>query len=48
MLRQIKVREEERDCKIRKIARMVETDPVFAKVRGVSADVNAVAGDAID
>jgi hypothetical protein len=48
MLKEIKVREEERERKSEEIARMVETDPAFAKVRGVSADVDAVAGDAID
>jgi len=48
MLKEIKAPEEERERKIENIVRMVETDPAFAKVRGVSADVNAMAGDAID
>jgi hypothetical protein len=48
MLREIALREERREREIEKIARMVETDPAFAKVRGVSADVDAIAGDAVD
>ena len=48
MLKEIALREERREREIEKIARMVETDPAFAKVRGVSADVDAVAGDAVD
>lgn len=48
MVKEITLREERREREIEKIARMVETDPAFAKVRGVSADVDAVAGDAVD
>jgi len=48
MLKEIEVREGAREREIEQIARMVETDPAFAEVRGVAADVNAVAGDAID
>jgi hypothetical protein len=46
LLKKIKVREDERARKIGEIARMIETDLAFAKVRGISADVDAVAGDA--
>jgi len=48
MLEEIALREERREREIEEIARMVETDPAFAKVRGVGADVNAVAGESVD
>jgi flagellar motor component MotA len=48
MLKEIETREDAREREIEQIARMVESDPAFAEVRGVATDVDAVAGDAVD
>ena len=48
ILKEIALREERREREIEEVARMVETDPAFARVRGVSGDVDAVAGGAVD
>jgi hypothetical protein len=36
-----------KDLKLAKWAAIVESDPVFADVRAVSSDVNAIAGEAV-
>ena len=48
MLTEIETREDAREREIEAIARMVESDPAFAEVRGVATDVDAVAGGRVD
>lgn len=48
MQEEVERREKQRYERIEQLARMVETDPVYAEVRAVGASVDAVAGEAIE
>ncbi len=48
MQEEVERREKQRYERIEQLARMVESDPVYAEVRAVGASVDAVAGEAIE
>jgi metal-responsive CopG/Arc/MetJ family transcriptional regulator len=48
LAKELQARESARDDELSEIAKRVETESAFAAVREVSADVNNVAGEAID
>jgi len=47
MLSEIARLENRRDARIEKLAKLVETDERYSDVRGVSEDVNAIAGEGL-
>ena len=47
MLSEIARRENLRDARIERLAKLIETDERFSAVRGVSVDVNAIAGEGL-
>jgi len=48
MQAEVNLREMQRDQRIEQLAKMVETDPVFAEVRAVSQAVDAIAGESVE